>query len=215
MNKNNEKDDYYDQFKFIRNTSSLSDSNKSNSARKYKGAVTVDEIKNNNLNIETSVKAAIENIPEEEFGLMIPKTDAQRTFENPDYNKKLRIKNELERNEKYTTGKKSSLQDDMMNKIVNLDEIRNKEEKERFFLIKLKEFFINNKKRRNLNTIHPEPLIRESNTKIYKIRKKNVYPPVEVKDHKSIDQSGRKLNFIFMAVSTPLIFLIFKKIMKK
>jgi len=196
MNKNDNTDNdeaYFQQFKFLKNShNSASLGHKDTNVKevpRLKGARTVDQLNNNNLDLTTGVRSVMEEDLQSNISdsLILRKTDAQKMIELPDMNKKMRTQLDYREALKGNPHPKKSIQDEITFKETNVDFILKKEDKTKSLYEEMK--------KNNLSPVDDKEIMRknlvpddqvDSKLKVYKVKKNKVIIPDN--ENKNIDK---------------------------
>jgi hypothetical protein len=204
MNKNDNSDDdnYYEQFKFLKNSETKKEKDINSNhfqAPRIKGAMTVDQLKNPNLDITSGVKSVMEEDFQSNFGdsLIMRKTEGQKMIESPELNKKIRTQIDYREAMKGNLNSKKTVQDEITFNQSNLDFLLTKDEKYKLLIKEMKKTLLekveNNqdipsyittneilkdKEKENLQNfdhVDNSPMnSNESKLKVYRVKKKKI-----------------------------------------
>jgi hypothetical protein len=159
MNKNDNldgDDDYYKQFDFL-NKPKHPDKNEVQKEfippSKMKNLMTVDQQKNQGLDMNTAIKSVMEENLEMSGSesLIMRKTEGQKMMESPEMNKKLRTQIDYRQAIKAVQLPKKNIQDEITFNQNNIDFLRTKEEKNKLIYKEMKKYHLKSTETNDIN----------------------------------------------------------------
>jgi hypothetical protein len=195
-NDNSEDDDYYKQFNFLNKSKQEINSEVKvvKDIPRMKNVMTVDQQRNQALDINAAVKSVMEENSEinASDSLVMRKSEGQKMIESPELNKKLRTQIDYREAMKGNQTPKKTIQDEITFNQSNIDFLKTKEEKNKIIYNEMKKYQfknaevidINENKEKEIKEIAVTGIMNKENNqspiessidsklKVYKIKKK-------------------------------------------